>query len=62
MSGWFSIQVKTGAENVKTGRVIRDHRSKRVELHVLAIVGLRGGKVRYLPNAKELPEELRAIQ
>ena len=60
-SGWFGVQVKAGAENKSTGAVLVQNRRQSTS-HVLAVVSLPSAKVRYLPNMKELPEQLRAIQ
>jgi hypothetical protein len=57
-SGWYGIQVKTGSENLNTGTVLRDHRRSRITSDVVAIAGMHTARVRYLSNAKPLPEEL----
>jgi hypothetical protein len=58
-SGWYSVQVKTGSENTKTGTIRTNLRNKKVTSHILAVVGIRSARIRYEANLKKLPKELR---
>ena len=57
--GWFSVQVKK-TQIYKTGNIA--HRvSAAITSDILALVDLAGMRIRYIPNGRALPKELRDV-
>lgn len=58
--GWISVQVKVAQVHKETGNWVKQNRrGKRITSDLLAWVGLRDRVIRYEPNAKPIPKELR---